>query len=120
MPGLKRLGFTPYSIIARCVVAGDQHPSRCRFRTDHMPIPDIHLQAITDPALRLASTQLLNLIEQLHVENQTLRSENQQLRDENAHLKGGSGTPDIPPSVAHPTDHSSTTGKLSRIDFDTR
>jgi Transposase IS66 family len=74
-----------------------------------MQIPDIQLDTIVDPAIRQAMAQLLNLIELLSAENQTLRSENQQLRDENARLKGGSGTPDIKPSLPPPTDHSSET-----------
>src|SRR5215216_4395078 len=74
-----------------------------------MQIPDVNLDAITDPAARQLIGQLLNLIETLSAENQALRAENQQLRDELARLKGGSGKPDIKPSTA-PTpapDHSS-------------
>ena len=74
-----------------------------------MQIPDVNLDAITDPAARQVIGQLLNLIETLSAENQALRAETQQLRDELARLKGGSGKPDIKPSTApaRPTDHSS-------------
>ena len=74
-----------------------------------MQIPDINLDAITNPAARQLIGQLFNLIETLVTENQTLRAENQQLRDELARLKGGSGKPAIKPSTAPapPTDHSS-------------
>jgi hypothetical protein len=80
-----------------------------RHRTISMQIPDLNLDAITDPAARQVIGQLLNLIETLVAENQALRTENQQLRDELARLKGGSGKPDIKPSTAPapPTDHSS-------------
>lgn len=79
-----------------------------------MQIPDIQLDTIVDPAIRQALAQLLNLIEQLSAENQTLRSENQQLRDENARLKGGSGKPDIKPSIPPPADHSSEAERRTR------
>jgi len=74
-----------------------------------MQIPDVNLDAITDPAARQMIGQLLNLIEALVAENQALRVENQQLRDELARLKGGSGKPDLkPPTPASPPpDHSS-------------
>lgn len=74
-----------------------------------MQIPDVNLDAITDPAARQVIAQLLNLIETLSAENQALRAENQQLRDELARLKGGSGKPDIKSSTAPvaAADHSS-------------
>src|SRR5438477_926096 len=74
-----------------------------------MQIPDVNLDAITDPAARQVIGQLLNLIETLVAENQALRAENQQLRDENARLKGGSGKPDVKPPTPStpPADHSS-------------
>jgi hypothetical protein len=74
-----------------------------------MQIPDVNLDAITDPAARRVIGQLLNLIETLSAENQTLRAENQQLRDELARLKGGSSKPDVkPPTRSTPApDHSS-------------
>src|SRR5215213_1536096 len=73
-----------------------------------MQIPDVNLDAITDPAARQVIGQLLNLIETLSAENQALRAKNQHLRDENARLKGGSAKPYVkPPTPAPPTDHSS-------------
>ena len=73
-----------------------------------MQIPDINLDTMTDLAMRQIVIQLLNLIEALAAENAALRVENQQLRDEVARLKGGSGKPDLKPSVkSSPHDHSS-------------
>ena len=73
-----------------------------------MQIPDINLDAITDPTTRQIVGQLLNLIETLAAENAALRVEVQQLRDENARLKGGSAKPDVkPPLPPAPPDHSS-------------
>ena len=74
-----------------------------------MQIPDVNLDAITDPAARQVIAQLLNLIETLSAGNQALRVENQQLRDELARLTGGSGKPNVtPPTPAPPPpDHSS-------------
>lgn len=80
-----------------------------------MQFPDIQLDTIADPATRQAVTQLLNLLEQLVAENQTLRAENQQLRDETARLKGGSGKPDVKPNTPPPTtDHSSEAERRTR------
>ena len=81
--------------------------TRCH-RTISMQLPDLNLDAITDPAARQVIGQLLNLIETLVAEKQALRTENQQLRDALARLQGGSGKPDIKPSTAPapPTDHS--------------
>jgi hypothetical protein len=74
-----------------------------------MQLPDINLDAITDPAARQLIGQLLNVIETLHAEVVQFRAENQQLRDELARLKGGSGKPDLTPptSPASRGDHSS-------------
>jgi hypothetical protein len=81
----------------------------CYHRIICMQIPDVNLDAITDPAARQMIGQLLNLIETLSAENQTLRAENQHLRDELVRLKGGSGKPDVKPPtpVPPPLDHSS-------------
>jgi len=77
-------------------------------RLPDMQLPDVNLDAISDPATREVVQQLLTIIEALATENAALRAENQQLRDENARLKGGSGKPDMKPSVQLPsTDHSS-------------
>ena len=74
-----------------------------------MQLPEINLDAITDPAARQLIGQLLNVIETLHAEVAQLRVENQQLRDELARLKGGSGKPDVTPPTPPPPhgDHSS-------------
>jgi Transposase IS66 family len=74
-----------------------------------MQIPDINLDAITDPAARQMISQLLNLLETLSADNQALRVENQHLRDELARLNGGSGKPEVKPATppARPPDHSS-------------
>jgi hypothetical protein len=80
-----------------------------------MPIPDINPDTITDLATRQIVIQLLNLIEALAAENAALRVENQQLRDEVARLKGGSGKPDLKPSVKPvPHDHSSEAERQTR------
>lgn len=55
----------------------------------------IDLDAITDPNIRTAITQLFNLVEKLASENDKLRAENQALRDEVARLKGEQGQPHI-------------------------
>jgi hypothetical protein len=73
-----------------------------------MQIPDVNLETITDPATRQLIAQLLNVIEALHADMLLLRAENQALRDENARLKGGSGKPDMAPTVPPPPpNHSS-------------
>jgi len=73
-----------------------------------MQIPDVNLDAITDPAARQVLIHLFNLLETLAAENQALCVENQQLRDELARLKGGSGKPDVKSSTPPPPpDHSS-------------
>ena len=80
-----------------------------------MQLPDVNLDAISDPATREVVRQLLNIIEAQAAEIATLRAENQQLRDENARLKGGSGKPNIKPSVQPPpTDHSSEAERHTR------
>ncbi len=74
-----------------------------------MQLPDINLDAISDPAARQIIGHLLNVIETLHAEVVQLHAENQQLRDELARLKGGPGKPDVKPPTppAPPHDHSS-------------
>lgn len=47
-----------------------------------MQLPDVNLDAISDPAARQLIGQLLNLIETLTTENASLRDELQQVRDE--------------------------------------
>ena len=80
-----------------------------------MQLPDVNLDAISDPATREVIQQLLNIIEALAAENAALRAENQQLRDEVARLKGSSGKPDIKPSVKPPpADHSSEAERQTR------
>lgn len=79
-----------------------------------MHIPDVKLEAISDPATREVVRQLLNLVETLAADNAALRQENQQLRDELARLKGGSGKPDIKPPVVASSDHSSETERRVR------
>jgi hypothetical protein len=79
-----------------------------------MQLPDINLDAITDPAARAVIGQLLNIIEALAAENAAFRAENQQLRDELARLKGGSGKPDVAPATPPPADHSSEAERQTR------
>ena len=84
-----------------------------------MQLPDVNLDAISDPATREVIRQLLNIIEAQAVEIAALRAENQQLRDEVARLKGGSGKPNIKPSVQPPsTDHSSEAERHTRTPRD--
>ena len=79
-----------------------------------MQLPDVNLDAISDPATREVVRQLLNIIEAQAAEIAALRAENQQLRDENARLKGGSGKPPIKPSVPPTTNHSSEAERHTR------
>ena len=79
-----------------------------------MQLPDVNLDAISDPATREVVRQLLNIIEAQAGDIAALRAENQQLRDENARLKGGSGKPNIKPSVPPPSDHSSEAERRTR------
>ncbi len=81
-----------------------------------MELPDINLEAITDPATRHLIEQLLNVIEALQVDIANLRVENQQLRDELARFKGGSGKPDVkPPVPPASTEHSSEAERHVRV-----
>lgn len=56
---------------------------------------------------RQAITALLNLVEELKQENQSLRAEVQDLRDEVNRLKGEQGKPDIKANKPKDSDHSS-------------
>jgi len=80
-----------------------------------MQIPDVNLDAITDPAARQLIAQLLNLIETLSADNQALRLENQQMRDELARLKGGSGKPDVKPATPAPPPPNHSSERERRI-----
>jgi hypothetical protein len=80
-----------------------------------MQIPDVNLDAITDPAARQLIGQLLNLIETLSADNQALRVENQHLRDELARLKGGSGKPDVKPATPAPPPPNHSSERERRI-----
>jgi len=79
-----------------------------------MQLPDVNLETIPDLATRQSVAQFLNLIEAQAAEIAALRVENQQLRDELARLKGGSGKPNITPSVPLPADHSSEAERQTR------
>lgn len=73
-------------------------------------LPIIDLDQIADAGARHAIGGLLNLVEELMMENRTLRTEVQRLRDENNRLKGEQGQPTIKANtkVAVPAgDHSS-------------
>ena len=59
-----------------------------------------------DSALR-ALRALLNLVEELHAENQTLHKEVTELRDEVNRLKGEQGRPQVKPNQKKNQDHSS-------------
>jgi hypothetical protein len=63
-----------------------------------VPDLDLHLDLslIPDEATRQAVLRLLNLVEQLYAQVQSLREENQRLKDEINRLKGEQGTPTFP------------------------
>ncbi len=65
---------------------------------------------------RQAIVALLNLVEDMKSENQTLREEVQRLRDENNRLKGEQGKPDIKPNkpASAKSDHSSEAERRQR------
>ena len=81
-----------------------------------MQVPGLNPDTITDlAAMRAVVVQLLNLIEAQASDITALRAANQQLHDVLARLKGGSGKPDLKPSVkpaAH--DHSSEAERRTR------
>src|SRR5690606_34423967 len=84
-------------------------------RLPDMQLPDVNLEAISDPATREVIQQLLNAIETLVAENAALRLEVQHLRDENARPRVGSWKQDIKPSVKPtPTDHSAEAERHTR------
>ncbi len=72
-------------------------------------LASIELETISDPGARAAIRGLLNLVEQLVAENQTLRAENQRLKDEIARLKGEQARPRFKPKppATGGTDYSS-------------
>src|SRR5712691_3037398 len=61
---------------------------------DH-PLPIIDLDQIADAGARHAICGLLNVVEELMMENRTLRAEVQRLHDEHNRLKGEQGQPTI-------------------------
>jgi len=69
------------------------------------------LDKITDPVAQRGLNLLLNLVEVLFEQNESLRKENQDLRDENNRLKGEQGKPNIRPQTkdkdGNDKDHSS-------------
>ena len=94
-------------------------------------LSSIDLETISDPGARAAIRGLLDLVEQLVAENQTLRAENQRLRDEISRLKGEQVKPRFTPKppAAGGTDSSSEgerhepkphqkSSKLDRISID--
>ena len=58
----------------------------------------IHPDKIPDEDISDAINLLFQLIEELHIDNEKLKTENQKLRDEINLLKGEQGKPIIPPS----------------------
>lgn len=62
--------------------------------------------SLSDPKTKDIFNGLLNLIDRLYSENESLREENQQLKDEVNHLKGEQGKPDIKANT-QPSDDSS-------------
>jgi len=56
---------------------------------------DHEIDSITDECIRSIQKSLLNLVEYLIAENDSLQEENQRLRDENNRLKGEQGKPSI-------------------------
>lgn len=72
-------------------------------------LASIELETISDPGAQAAIRGLLNLVEQLVAENQTLRAEHQRLKDEISRLKGEQPRPTFRPKPppAGGTDYSS-------------
>ena len=69
---------------------------------------DLHSEtaSLTDPKTKSIFNTLLNLIDQLYSENESLKEQNQQLKDEVNCLKGEQGKPAIKAN-SQPSDHSS-------------
>ena len=59
---------------------------------------NIYSDEITDEDISDGINLLFQLIEELHIDNEKLKTENQKLRDEINLLKGEQGKPDIPSS----------------------
>ncbi|MCD4844557.1 MAG: hypothetical protein K8R25_08735, partial [Methanosarcinales archaeon] len=64
--------------------------------TQQLELLNINPDEITDVQVSRAIHLLLQLIEELHTENEKLKAENQKLRDENNLLKGEQSKPNIP------------------------
>ena len=71
-------------------------------------IVDLHSEtaSLSDPKTKDIFNGLLNLIDRLYSENESLREENQQLKDEVNGLKGEQGKPNIKANTQQ-SDHSS-------------
>ena len=71
-------------------------------------IADLHSEtaSLSDPKTKDIFNGLLNLIDKLYSENESLKEENQHLKDEVNHLKGEQGKPNIRANT-QPDDHSS-------------
>lgn len=71
-------------------------------------IVDLHSEtaSLSDPKTKAVFNGLLNLVDRLYSENESLREENQQLKDEVNRLKGEQGKPTIKANT-QPSDHSS-------------
>ena len=62
-----------------------------------LDLPPIDLDSIQDDSTRLCIVALLNLVQNMAADIDTLRAQNQALRDENARLKGQPSRPVFPP-----------------------
>jgi len=71
-------------------------------------IVDLHSEtaALSDPKTKDTFNTLLNVIDKLYSENESLKEQNQQLKDEVNCLKGEQGKPTIKAN-SKPSDHSS-------------
>jgi hypothetical protein len=75
----------------------------------------LDLASLNDPQVKQALVVLLNLVESLVVENETVREENEQLRQENRRLKGEPKLPDVPRTKKPSKDISSEKERRKRI-----